>query len=80
VSKAIKQIVDDLVSRPEDFSCNELYLVDSKTGFEYWVANGLWFYHLNKPFKLGFNWLDKYRLHVAFTKWREAKVVFECVK
>ena len=77
MSKAIKmlvdQIIEDLRDRPNDFKCDEHYLTDDTTGYKYWVANGIPFYGVSYPYKLGFGFIQGWRFTRALDKWKVAK-------
>ena len=61
-------------SRPQDFVENTFTLVDKKTGIEYWLGNGFWFYGAKRPFEVSFSLYQKWRFYRVLTWLKENRV------
>ena len=65
MSKATKAAVDSVVqammARPDDFTVDELTMEDTKTGYKYWICNGVLSAGLYKPYKLWFGFIHGWR-------------------
>lgn len=76
------EIVDALVKaigeRPDDFTICEHRLTDKKTNLVIWIANGMWFYEVYKPFEKKLNFLQKIRLYYYIEKlkaWKACSIL-----
>ncbi len=83
MSKITKQVVDSLIDeiqkRPDDFIFGRYALVDLKTKYEYWVANGRFNGGIHEPFKMKFGMWQSLRFHraVQALKVYQAQFAFE---
>ena len=66
----IQGLLDAMASRPGTFRADRHTLKDTKTGAEYWIGNGFWFYGMYRPSEYGFALIDKWRFGRALRKWR----------
>ena len=69
-----KRVVDSLIhemqNRPETFVCTTCILEDKKTGYHYWVGNGVPFYGIDKPYEMCFGFIQGYRFGKAVRQWK----------
>ena len=66
---ATNAMVDCLISamrsRPEDFEIGSVTMKDTKTGYEYWICQGLFSVGVHKPFNFRFGFINGYKFSVA---------------
>jgi hypothetical protein len=70
VMSNIQGLLDAMRDRPETFEANIHTFKDTKSGAEYWVCNGFWFYGMYRPSEYSFNFVDKWRFDRALKRWR----------
>lgn len=64
-SSVIECLIEAMRSRPDDFDIDSDTMTDKKTGYEYWVSNGLFFLGVYKPFRFRFGLINGYKFSVA---------------
>jgi len=80
VKLAVNQVIHDLEHRAEDFKCSEYQLIDTKTGLEYWIANGSAFAKIDNPYELSFGWWHGTRFMVAVDKWKAYEAIRRAIE
>ncbi len=51
---AVDSVVQAMMERPADFDIGVVTMKDTKTGYEYWITNGVLSAGINKPHGLWF--------------------------
>jgi hypothetical protein len=77
-SEIVDALVDAIGKRPDDFTLGEFKLTDEKTELSIWISNGLFFYHVYKPFEAKLNLFQKIRLHYYIEKlkaWKACSIL-----
>lgn len=57
----VNKLIEAMASRPETFEITGHRLIDTKTGIEYWIANGAGFVGIEEPFSLRFGFWHGWR-------------------
>lgn len=73
----VSTLITEMGSRPEDFILDRFTMIDQKTDMEIWIANGLLFYKVRKPFEIKFNFFQKFRLHTYIERLKAWKAINE---
>lgn len=71
----VDQLVHDLQYRPDDFRCGDIVLEDTRTKYQYWVANGFSCAGIHRPYEMSFGFIQGWRFHQALNKWKAERVV-----
>ena len=64
------QLIHEMKTNPQDFVLFKHYLRHVKTETGVWIANGFFFYEIERPYNHPFTLLEKFRFHRAFKKWK----------
>lgn len=72
MSRSTRLVVDSLISamrkRPDSFVFDNYTVKDTDNNYEYWIANGHWFYGVYRPFNMSFGLYQGWRFSVALKK------------
>ena len=71
----VDQLISDFQSRPNDFTITEYRVVDTKTKFEYWIANGSSFARIASPYAFRFGFIQGFRFVLAVNKLKAWKML-----
>ncbi len=58
---AVDSVVQAMMERPGDFDIGEVSVEDTKTGYKYWICNGIFSAGIYKPYKLWFGFIYGWR-------------------
>jgi len=58
-------LIKAMKERPDDFEPDTVTMKDNKTGYEYWISNGLFSVGVHKPYSFRFGFINGYRFSVA---------------
>lgn len=81
---ASKQIADNFIramrERPDEISIGVHYIHDKKTGYQFWIANGMLCLRMSTPYAFSLNLIQRYRLWRAikwFKAWKSHDLVMQ---
>ncbi len=79
VSELVNQLIDDLETRPDDFECNDCFILDNTTKRQFkhtktysWDSGEP---GLHEPYKIPFGIWQAWRLKCAVRRWQLTKVI-----
>ena len=58
---AVDSVVQAMMERPGDFYIGEITLEYTKTGYKYWITNGILSAGIYRPYKLWFGFVHSWR-------------------
>lgn len=71
----VNQLIKDLHDRPEDFTCDEHHLRDTKTSHQYWIPSGVGYYRMEAPYKVDFGLWHGWRFGKALGNWKTSTML-----
>ncbi len=78
ISELVNQLIDDLETRPDDFECNEYFILDNTTKKQFkhttihsWDRD----IGLHEPYKIPFGIWQAWRLKQVVKQWQLNKVI-----
>ncbi|MCP5018114.1 MAG: hypothetical protein GY938_23000 [Ketobacter sp.] len=69
----VNRVIYQMKKRPDDFVFEYCVLTDTKTKYQYWVANGRFNGGIYEPYKMKFGALNSYRFHKAVDQLKNRK-------
>lgn len=61
----VDSVISAMIERPNDFVIGEYNLTDKKSKMDFWIANGVFFGGVERPFKAWFGIVQSMRFHRA---------------
>lgn len=69
-NKFIDELIKTIKSRPDTFTCDAHNFKDTLSSLEVWVASGISFISIEKPYKIELSFRQKVRLTNAIGRWK----------